>query len=63
MINKSLKGLEEIADEGGYILYTGQPWHPQLELIAKTLTNRDGNPSQHCVGPCVCLVQDTRTRP
>ena len=24
---------------GGYLLYTGQPWHPQLELIARTLTS------------------------
>ena len=24
---------------GGYLLYTGQPWHPQLELIARALTS------------------------
>ncbi len=28
---------------GGYLLYTGQPWHPQLELIARLLNNRDGD--------------------
>ncbi len=28
---------------GGYLIYTGQPWHPQLEFIARTLTShRDG---------------------
>ena len=27
----------------GFLVYTGQPWHPQLELIARTLTShRDG---------------------
>ncbi len=25
--------------EGGYLVYTGQPWHPQLELIARALTS------------------------
>jgi hypothetical protein len=24
---------------GGYLIYTGQPWHPQIELIARTLTS------------------------
>jgi hypothetical protein len=27
---------------GGYILYTGQPWHPQLEVIARVLNNHQG---------------------
>ena len=28
---------------GGYLIYTGQPWHPQLEMIARALTShRDG---------------------
>lgn len=25
----------------GKLIYTGQPWHPQLEMIAHTLNNRD----------------------
>jgi hypothetical protein len=29
---------------GGFLIYTGQPWHPQLEMIARVLTNRDGKP-------------------
>jgi hypothetical protein len=24
---------------GGYLVYTGQPWHPQLEFIARALTS------------------------
>ena len=27
---------------GGILLYTGQPWHPQLELIARALTSHRG---------------------
>jgi len=30
--------------EGGYLIYTGQPWHPQIEMIARVLTNRNGEP-------------------
>ena len=35
----SLKGLGEAIEEGGYLLYTGQPWHPQIEFIARALTS------------------------
>ena len=34
-----LAGLGEALEEGGYLVYTGQPWHPQLELIARALTS------------------------
>jgi hypothetical protein len=34
----------EESPEGGYLIYTGQPWHPQIEMIARVLTNRDGEP-------------------
>ena len=27
---------------GGYLVYTGQPWHPQLEFIARALNNHRG---------------------
>ena len=40
----SLQGLADAVEPGGYLVYTNQPWHPQLELIARTLTNRDGRP-------------------
>ncbi|WP_259758548.1 bifunctional alpha/beta hydrolase/class I SAM-dependent methyltransferase [Pseudomonas sp. GCEP-101] len=39
MVSGSLAGLGEAVEEGGYLIYTGQPWHPQLELIARALTS------------------------
>lgn len=39
MVGGSLAGLGEAVEEGGYLIYTGQPWHPQLELIARALTS------------------------
>ena len=42
-VRASLAGLAEAVNPGGYLLYTGQPWHPQIEWIARTLTShRDG---------------------
>ncbi|GLS04682.1 hypothetical protein GCM10007860_18290 [Chitiniphilus shinanonensis] len=41
----SLKGLADAVPPGGYLIYTNQPWHPQLEMIARALTShRDGKP-------------------
>ena len=43
MVGDSLAGLAAAVEEGGYLVYTGQPCHPQLELIARSLTShRDG---------------------
>lgn len=42
-IQRSLRGLHAAVAAGGYLIYTGQPWHPQVEMIARTLTNRDGD--------------------
>jgi alpha-beta hydrolase superfamily lysophospholipase len=39
LIKKSLHGLSQAIKPGGYLIYTNQPWHPQLELIARTLTS------------------------
>ncbi|HVK55103.1 MAG TPA: bifunctional alpha/beta hydrolase/class I SAM-dependent methyltransferase [Burkholderiales bacterium] len=39
MIRRSLDGLSAAIPPGGYLVYTGQPWHPQLELIARALTS------------------------
>lgn len=39
MVGESLAGLAAAVEEGGYLVYTGQPWHPQLELIARALTS------------------------
>ena len=38
----SLRGLARGMENGGYLIYTGQPWHPQLEFIARTLTSHRG---------------------
>lgn len=40
----SLRGIARAMRGGGLLLYTGQPWHPQLEMIARVLTNREGKP-------------------
>lgn len=43
LVGNSLAGLGEAVEPGGYLVYTGQPWHPQLEMIARALTShRDG---------------------
>ena len=43
MVSGSLAGLADAVEPGGYLVYTGQPWHPQLELIARALTShREG---------------------
>ncbi|WVD67384.1 class I SAM-dependent methyltransferase family protein [Orbus sturtevantii] len=43
MVTNSLLGLADIMADGGYLIYTGQPWHPQLEFIARVLTShREG---------------------
>ncbi|WP_255989378.1 bifunctional alpha/beta hydrolase/class I SAM-dependent methyltransferase [Chitinolyticbacter albus] len=39
----SLKGLADAVPAGGYLVYTNQPWHPQLELIARSLTSHRGH--------------------
>ena len=44
MILRSLRGIAGALQEGGYLVYTCQPWHPQVEMIARTLVNRDGKP-------------------
>lgn len=39
MVRRSLAGVGDAIPPGGYLVYTGQPWHPQLELIARALTS------------------------
>ena len=39
MIRRSLEGMAAAITPGGYLVYTGQPWHPQLEMIARALTS------------------------
>jgi SAM-dependent methyltransferase len=43
MVSGSLAGLAEAIPPGGYLIYTNQPWHPQLELIARALTSHRQN--------------------
>jgi hypothetical protein len=38
-VRQSLGGLADAIAPGGYLVYTGQIWHPQLELIARALTS------------------------
>jgi alpha-beta hydrolase superfamily lysophospholipase len=40
----SLRGVADAIEPGGYLIYTNQPWHPQVEFIARVLTNREGQP-------------------
>lgn len=42
VVQRSLAGLADAIEPGGYLIYTGQPWHPQLELIARALTSHRG---------------------
>jgi hypothetical protein len=44
-VQTSLAGVADAIEEGGYVIYTNQPWHPQLEMIARVLTShRNGAP-------------------
>ena len=44
LVRRSLRGLARAVQPGGYLVYTGQPWHPQVEMIARVLVNREGRP-------------------
>jgi SAM-dependent methyltransferase len=44
MVQRSLQGIYNAMPDKGYLIYTNQPHHPQLELIARTLINRDHKP-------------------
>lgn len=43
LVERSLRGLAQALSTGAYLVYTGQPWHPQIELIARTLTSHRGH--------------------
>ncbi|HEV2686198.1 MAG TPA: bifunctional alpha/beta hydrolase/class I SAM-dependent methyltransferase [Actinomycetota bacterium] len=42
LVRRSLAGLADAIPSGGMLIYTNQPWHPQLELIARSLTSHRG---------------------
>ncbi|GJH41275.1 methyltransferase [Capnocytophaga sp. HP1101] len=37
LANEAVKGVVSISENGGCLIYTGQPWHPQLKTIAFVL--------------------------
>jgi len=44
-VRETLAGLAGAVEPGGCLIYTGQPWHPQIEFIARTLSShRAGAP-------------------
>lgn len=43
-VRRCLAGIADAIEDGGYLIYTAQPWHPQIEMIARVLTNREGEP-------------------
>lgn len=42
LVSGSLSGLARAMKPGGLLIYTNQPWHPQLEMIARSLTSHRG---------------------
>ncbi|TIS88641.1 MAG: alpha/beta fold hydrolase [Mesorhizobium sp.] len=42
LIARSLGGLATAMQPGSMLIYTNQPWHPQLEMIARSLTSHRG---------------------
>lgn len=39
LVCKAINNINSVIQDNGYIIYTGQPWHPQLEQIANVLGN------------------------
>ncbi|WP_274627352.1 bifunctional alpha/beta hydrolase/class I SAM-dependent methyltransferase [Arvimicrobium flavum] len=42
LVTRSLAGLAPAMSPGALLVYTNQPWHPQLEMIARSLTSHRG---------------------
>lgn len=42
LVHRVISNMYDLVTDGGYIIYTGQPWHPQLEFIGRILNNRNG---------------------
>jgi len=40
-----LNGIAKSLRPGGVLIYTNQPWHPQLETIARVLPSHQGGQS------------------
>ena len=39
MANKAIEGIISISEKNSNVVYTGQPWHPQLKMIAYVLNS------------------------
>ena len=43
MLENTISRVAEILDKNGAVIYTGQPWHPQLKQIALVLNSHKGH--------------------
>ena len=43
MLENTISGVAEILEKNAAVIYTGQPWHPQLKQIALVLNSHKGN--------------------
>ena len=43
MLENTISGVAEFLDKNGAVIYTGQPWHPQLKQIALVLNSHKGH--------------------
>lgn len=43
LVSTAVSGIYDSLVEGGYFIYTNQPWHPEQEFISKTLNNHRGS--------------------
>ncbi|WP_106914626.1 bifunctional alpha/beta hydrolase/class I SAM-dependent methyltransferase [Chryseobacterium aurantiacum] len=39
MASRAIRGVTSLSEKNSYLVYTGQPWHPQLKMIAYVLNN------------------------
>ncbi|MGH1519574.1 bifunctional alpha/beta hydrolase/class I SAM-dependent methyltransferase [Chryseobacterium sp. JK1] len=39
MASRAIQGILSVSEKNSFIVYTGQPWHPQLKMIAYVLNN------------------------
>lgn len=39
MASRAIRGIASVSEKNAHLVYTGQPWHPQLQMIAYVLNN------------------------
>ncbi len=37
LVNQAIQGVVSVSEKNSFVVYTGQPWHPQLKMIAFVL--------------------------